>query len=82
VATSGSRCSGEAALDPEIVEALRNDTTRAIVRESAMLPDRERTLVLGIVRQFEAARSRGVFRGPVGRLRGPPPSPAYSPAPS
>jgi hypothetical protein len=57
VATSGSRYSGEAALDPEMVEALRNETTRAIARESALLPDRERNLVLGIVRRFEGARS-------------------------
>jgi hypothetical protein len=40
-----------------MVEALRNETTRAIARESALLPDRERNLVLGIVRRFEGARS-------------------------
>jgi hypothetical protein len=44
---------GEAVLDAEIVEALRDDTTRAIARESARLQNRERNLVLGIVRQFE-----------------------------
>jgi transcriptional regulator with XRE-family HTH domain len=49
---------GEAVLDREIVEALRDDTTQAIARESARLPDRERNLVLGIVRQFEGAGSR------------------------
>jgi hypothetical protein len=47
----------EAALDRETVETLRDDTTRAIARESAQLPDRERRLVLGIVRQFEGACS-------------------------
>ena len=50
---------GEAVLDAEIVEALRDDTTRTIARESARLRDRERKLVLGIVRQFEGAGSRG-----------------------
>ena len=59
---------GEAVLDAEIVEALRDDTTRAIARESAHLPDRERNLVLGIVRQFEGAGShegddRGAYSG-------------------
>jgi hypothetical protein len=55
---------GEAALDRETVEALRDDTTRAIVLESARLPDRERKLLLGIVRQFEGARSpEGANRG-------------------
>ena len=34
------------------------DTTRDIARDSARLQDRERNLVLGIVRQFEGARSR------------------------
>jgi hypothetical protein len=58
----------EAALDRETVETLRDDTTRAIARESAHLPDRERRLVLGIVRQFEGACSpegddRGVPSG-------------------
>ena len=48
---------GEAVLDREIVEALRDDTTSAIARESARLTNRERNLVLGIVRQFEGARS-------------------------
>jgi transcriptional regulator with XRE-family HTH domain len=49
---------GEAVLDAEIVEALRDDTTKAIARESVQLRDRERNLVLGIVRQFEGAGSR------------------------
>ena len=50
--------SAEAVPDAEIVEVLRDDTTKAIVRESARLPARERRLVLGIVRQFEGAGSR------------------------
>ena len=45
---------GEAVLDREMVEALRDDTTRAIARKSARLPPREKGIVLGIVRQFEA----------------------------
>lgn len=49
---------GEAILDAEMVEALRDDTTRAIARESARLRDRERNLALGIVRQFEGVGSR------------------------
>jgi transcriptional regulator with XRE-family HTH domain len=46
----------EAVLDREIVEALSDDTIRAIARESARMPDRERKLVLGILRQLEGAR--------------------------
>ena len=39
-------------LDQELVQALRDEDVRAITRESSRLPDRERRLVLGIVRQF------------------------------
>jgi transcriptional regulator with XRE-family HTH domain len=39
-------------LDEELVEALRDEDVRAITRESSRLPDGERRLVLGIVRQF------------------------------
>jgi transcriptional regulator with XRE-family HTH domain len=39
-------------LDEELVKALRDEDVRDIVRESSRLPDRERRLVLGIVRQF------------------------------
>jgi transcriptional regulator with XRE-family HTH domain len=39
-------------LDEELVQALRDEDVRDITRESARLPDRERQLVLGIVRQF------------------------------
>jgi hypothetical protein len=39
-------------LDEELVEALRDEDVRDITRESWRLPDRERQLVLGIVRQF------------------------------
>ena len=39
-------------LDEELVQALRDRDVRDITRESSRLPDRERQLVLGIVRQF------------------------------
>jgi transcriptional regulator with XRE-family HTH domain len=39
-------------LDEELVQALRDEDVRDIIRESSRLPDRERRLVLGIVRQF------------------------------
>jgi transcriptional regulator with XRE-family HTH domain len=39
-------------LDEELVQALRDEDVRAITRESSRLPDGERRLVLGIVRQF------------------------------
>jgi len=39
-------------LDKEFVNALRDEDVRDITRESSRLPDRERRLVLGIVRQF------------------------------
>ena len=47
-----------AILDVKMVEALSDDTTRAIARESTRLRDRQRNLVLGIVRQFEGVGSR------------------------
>jgi transcriptional regulator with XRE-family HTH domain len=39
-------------LDEELVQALRDEDVRDITRESSRLPDREKRLVLGIVRQF------------------------------
>jgi transcriptional regulator with XRE-family HTH domain len=39
-------------LDEELVQALRDEDVRDIIRESSRLPDGERRLVLGIVRQF------------------------------
>ena len=39
-------------LDQELVQALRDENVRDITRESSRLPDGERQLVLGIVRQF------------------------------
>ncbi len=42
-----------ALLDEEIVEALRDETARAVLREVIRLPEEERVLVLRIVRQFD-----------------------------
>jgi transcriptional regulator with XRE-family HTH domain len=39
-------------LDQDLVQALRDEDVRDITRESSRLPDGERRLVLGIVRQF------------------------------
>jgi transcriptional regulator with XRE-family HTH domain len=44
-----------ALLDEEVVEALQDETARAVLREVMRLPERERAIVLGIVRQFEEA---------------------------
>jgi hypothetical protein len=42
-----------ALLDEELLEALRDETARAVLREVIRLPERDRRIVLGIVRQFE-----------------------------
>ena len=47
-------------LDEELVQALRNEDVRDITRESSGLPDRERQLVLGIVRQFRDQKKRPI----------------------
>ena len=39
--------------DEEVVEALRDETARAILREVVRLPEQDRRIVLGIVRQFQ-----------------------------
>jgi transcriptional regulator with XRE-family HTH domain len=39
-------------LDEELLEGLSDETTREITREAMRLPERERGIVLGIVRQF------------------------------
>ena len=46
---------GEPVFDAELVEALRDETVREATREISRLPERERRLVLGIVRQFVGA---------------------------
>ena len=41
-------------LDEEVLDALADETVGTILRESARLPEREKEIVLGIVRQFGA----------------------------
>jgi hypothetical protein len=43
---------GESVFDGELVEALRDKSGREAALEISRLPERERRLVLGIVRQF------------------------------
>jgi len=50
---------GEPVYDAELVEALRDETVRETTREISHLPERERRLVLGIVRQFAGAERAG-----------------------
>src|SRR5215211_5901078 len=45
-------------LDEELVQARRDEDVRDITRESSRLPDGERQLVLGIVRQFRDQHAR------------------------
>jgi transcriptional regulator with XRE-family HTH domain len=40
-------------LDEELTAALQDETARAVLREVVRLPERERKIVLGIVRQFD-----------------------------
>jgi hypothetical protein len=51
-------------LDEEVLEALADETTNAILREGARLPDREKRIVLGIVRQFQGSREAVAREGP------------------
>ena len=44
---------GEPVFDGELVEALRDETVREATRAISQLSERERRLVLGIIRQFE-----------------------------
>ena len=44
-------------LDEELVQALRDEDVRDIARESSRLPEGDRRLVLGIVRQFRDQKS-------------------------
>jgi transcriptional regulator with XRE-family HTH domain len=48
---------GEPLFDRELVEALRKRTVREATREISRLPEKERRLVLGIVRQFGSANN-------------------------
>ena len=54
---SGLECTKEPpSLDAELLEGLSDETTREITREALRLPERERGIVLGIVRQFAEGR--------------------------
>jgi hypothetical protein len=48
---------GEPLFDGEVVDALRNRTVRKATREVSRLPEKERRLVLGIMRQFGCANN-------------------------
>jgi hypothetical protein len=50
---------GKPVFDGELVNALRDETVRDVTREISRLPERERRLVLGIVRQFGDRESGG-----------------------
>ena len=46
-------------LDEEVLEALADERASSILRESARLPEREKEIVLGIVRQFSDQHGAG-----------------------
>jgi DNA-binding transcriptional ArsR family regulator len=50
------RDKGTPVLDKETLDALADETVAAILRESARLPDREKRIVLVIVREFGVRR--------------------------
>ena len=47
---------GQPVLDEETLDALSDETAAAILKESARLPEREKRIVLGIVREFGESR--------------------------
>jgi hypothetical protein len=53
------RDKGTAVLDAETLDALADETANAILRESTSPPERERRIVLGIVREFGAQHDAG-----------------------
>jgi hypothetical protein len=57
---------GEASLDGELIEALRTVSSRKAAREISLLSERERRLVLGIVRQFGTPGDASPHRNPSG----------------
>jgi transcriptional regulator with XRE-family HTH domain len=48
------RTKNPSVLDEEVLEALTDERAGAILKESARLPEREKEIVLGIVRQFKS----------------------------
>ena len=47
---------GQPVLDDEVMDDLADETAAAILRESARLPEREKRIVLGVVRQLGEER--------------------------
>jgi hypothetical protein len=58
--------SGEPPFDGELVEALQDEAVREAAREISQLPERERQLVLGIVRQFGSSAGASSHQKPDG----------------
>ena len=50
------RGKGPSVLDDKVMDALADETASAILRESARLPEREKRIVLGVVRQLGEER--------------------------
>jgi hypothetical protein len=46
------RGKGQSVFADEVMDAMADETANAILRESARLPEREKRIVLGIVREF------------------------------
>jgi transcriptional regulator with XRE-family HTH domain len=57
---------GEASLDGELIEALRDEMVRQAARTISRLSERERGLVLGIVRQFGRTEGASSHQKPGG----------------
>jgi transcriptional regulator with XRE-family HTH domain len=57
---------GEASLDGELIEALRDEMVRQAARTISRLSERERGLVLGIVRQFGRTEGASPHQKPGG----------------
>jgi transcriptional regulator with XRE-family HTH domain len=57
---------GEASLDRELIGALRDETVRKAARKISRLSERERHLVLGIVRQFGRPDGASLHQKPGG----------------
>jgi hypothetical protein len=49
------------------IEGLHDETTREITRQARCPPEREKRIVLGIVRQFEAQRDAPARQEPSGK---------------
>ncbi len=54
-----SRAKSSPLLDQKAIEIFRDETVSAIAHKSLKLPDRERRMILNIIRQFEDSREAG-----------------------